>query len=120
MSAAPVAGVSTGGTSRAPLSGTLKDWGSACAGPDQPNPARQAVTINAPRVTAKFIFASCRPKKSRQSYATMGGCLPLVGWRSLAVVGAPGMSYSALGKAGTDKAGGVEDSGCRLSRSARA
>src|SRR5947208_736927 len=106
MSAAPVAGVSTGGTSRAPLSGTLKDWGSACADPDQPNPARQAVTINAQRVTAKFIFASCRPKKSRQSYATMGGCLPLVGWRSLAVVGAPGMSYSALGKAGTDKAGG--------------
>src|SRR5205814_2306188 len=47
MSAAPVAGVSTGGTSRAPLSGTLKDWGSACADPDQPNPARQAATINA-------------------------------------------------------------------------
>src|SRR5437764_8478343 len=76
MSAAPVAGVSTGGTSRAPLRATFKERGSACADPHQPNPARQAVTINAQRVTAKFIFASCRPKKSRQSYATMGGAYP--------------------------------------------
>src|SRR5438270_13888516 len=100
MSAAPVAGVSTGGTSRAPLSGTLKDWGSDCADPDQPNPARQAVTINAQRVTAKFIFASCRPKKSRQSYATMGGCNPHVVRVSFAVLGARGRSFLSLGKAG--------------------
>src|SRR5205823_2204982 len=73
MSAAPVAGVSTGGTSRAPLSGTLKDWGSACADPDQLNPARQAVTINAQRVTAKFIFASWRPKKIAPIIRDHGG-----------------------------------------------
>src|ERR1044071_8837183 len=59
MSAAPVAGVSTGGISRAPLRETLKARGSACTSPDQLKPTTQTPTMNAKRVTAKFIFASC-------------------------------------------------------------
>src|SRR5438552_14104034 len=107
MSTAPVAGVSTGGTSRAPLRVTLKDRGSACADPDQPNPARKAVTISAQRVTAKFIFASCNgdQKKFAPIIRDRGAVTTRSlksGWRSLAVMG---MSYSALGKVGTDKTG---------------
>src|SRR5436305_7326413 len=106
MSAAPVAGVSTGGISRAPLRATLKDRGSACAKPHQPNPTRQAERISAQRVTAKFIFASCNgDQKNRANHTPpQRGAYPLVeAWRSLAVVGAPRMSYSALGKVGTEK-----------------
>src|SRR5436190_864677 len=123
MSAVPVAGVSTGGTSRAPLSGALKDWGSACTNPDQPKPTKKAAAKGAQRVPANFIFGSCNGDKKIAPIIRDSGTVPTrslkPGWRSLAVVGAPGMSYSGLGKAGTDKAG-VEDSGCRLSRSARA
>src|SRR5258705_12341684 len=109
MSAAPVAGVSTGGTSRAPLRGILKDMGSACTNPDQPKPTRQPATMSAQRITAKFIFASCNGDPKIAPIIRDGGAVPTrslkPGRRSLAIVGAPGMSYSALGKAGIAKKG---------------
>src|SRR5947207_7323523 len=80
MSAAPVAGVSTGGISRAPLSGILKDWGSACTNPDQPKPTKKAAANGAQRVTANFIFGSCNgDQKNRANHTrSWGGAYPLV------------------------------------------
>src|SRR6266853_1737349 len=57
MSAAPVAGVSTGGTSRAPLRGILKDMGSACTNPDQPKPTRQPATMSGQLIRASDDLA---------------------------------------------------------------
>src|SRR5436190_17934934 len=80
MSAAPVAGVSTGGTSRAPLRETLKESGSACTNPDQPKATKQAAIIGAKRRTAKFIFASRMTAQKHPANHTRpwGGAYPLV------------------------------------------
>src|SRR5437588_11322254 len=123
MSAAPVAGVSTGGTSRAPLSGTLKDWGSACTNPDQPKPTKKAAAKGAQRVTANFIFGSCNGNSKNRANHTppRTGAYPLVE-AGLAFPRCCGLAgHVILGaREGGDRQKSLRNSGCRLSRSARA